>query len=115
MMIRTLAAALLTLALPAPALAFPCSFPTECYEAEACGDAGFAIDVNLAEKRVSTEFGDLTILTVTRTDSLITLFASGSGAAYLMSTTRDTARLSTHSNDGPQVITYLGHCNGAFE
>ena len=107
-------AAALLLALPGAALAYPCSFTIECYEAEACTAAQFTLDVNIPAKALTTEYGDLVIVAVKEIAGLTTLFATGEGAEYLLSITPAAARLSTHANDGPQAITYLGTCEGAF-
>ena len=110
-----LAPTLLGLTLSAsPAFAFPCQFTTECYEAEPCAETVFAIDADIEGKAISTDLGDLVIVAVKETGRLTTMFATGQGAEYLLSVTPQAARLSTHSNEGPQVITYLGTCEGAF-
>ena len=41
-------------------------------------------------------------------------FATGAGAEYLLSLTPTAARLTAHNNSGPEVISYLGKCEGAF-
>lgn len=97
-----------------PAQAFSCLFETGCYEAEDCQKADFDIDVSTENKTLSTAFGNLTILAIKRSESLVTLFATGGGAEYMMSVTPDAARMSAHMNQGPQVISYLGKCEGAF-
>jgi hypothetical protein len=97
-----------------PAQAFPCVFDIECYENDACATADFNIDVGIDAKSISTEFGDIAIVAVRETGRLTTLFATGQGAEYMLSITPVAARLTTHSNDGPQVISYLGTCEGAF-
>ncbi len=107
--------ATLLIALPLPALAFECNFTTECYEAEPCAETDFTLDVAIAEKTLTTDYGDLTIVAVKEVGGLKTLFATGQGAEYLLSVSPEAARLSSQSNDGPQVITYLGQCEGAFE
>jgi len=96
------------------ALAFPCEFTTECYEAEGCNGTAFNIEVDVAGKKLSTDFGDLVIVAIKELPRLTTLFATGEGAEYLLSATPEAARFTTHSNDGPQVISYLGKCEGTF-
>ena len=108
---RILIALLLT---ASAAQAFECNFTTECYEAEACGETNFALTVDIEGKKLVTEFGDITLFAVKELPTLKTLFATGEGAEYLLSVTRKTARLTTHANEGPQVISYLGSCEGAF-
>lgn len=94
--------------------AFPCSFTTECYESEPCAASDFAFEVDVEAKRMITDYGDITIVAVKETGRLTTLFATGAGAEYMLSLTPQAARLSTHSNEGPAAITYLGQCTGAF-
>lgn len=96
------------------AQAFSCQFTTECYEAETCGAAEFEIDVDVDGQTVSTTFGDLTIVAVKESPALTTLFATGPGAEYLLSVTPDAARFTSQVNEGPQVISYLGLCEGVF-
>lgn len=96
------------------AQAFPCDFTTECYEAEACTESTFALDVDVEAQAISTEFGEITIVAIREQDELISVFGSGTGAEYLLSITPEAARLSTHMNDGPEAIQYLGTCEGAF-
>ncbi len=97
-----------------PAWGFSCAFDRECYEDEACGPSGFLAEVEIDEERLVTDFGDLTIVAVKQGEALITLFATGAGAEYMMSVAPDGTRLSVHMNDGPAVATYLGECEGAF-
>lgn len=108
--------ALIALMFPTPLLAggFDCTFTTECFEAEACTDANFKVGVALEDKTISTEFGDLMVASLKQTPTTMTLVATGAGAEYLLSMTPEAARLTTHSNDGPMVISYLGICEGAF-
>ena len=110
---RALPLLLLSL-MASPALAFECSFDTECMETEACADSAFLVDVLVDDKILSTEFGDLTIVAIKQDTAFMALFATGSGAEYMMSVTPDAARLTTHINEGPMSITYLGHCKEAF-
>ncbi|QGX98571.1 hypothetical protein EI983_09890 [Roseovarius faecimaris] len=98
----------------APAQAFNCLFDTECYEAEGCAASNFDIDVSTEDKTLSAAFGDLTILAIKRSESLVTLFATGGGAEYMLSATPEAARLSVQMNQGPLVLSYLGICEGAF-
>lgn len=113
---KRLLLALAALSVPSAVFAadFTCAFTTECFEAEQCSDSTFAIDVMLGDEKISTEFGALTIVALKQSDALKTLFATGSGAEYLLSITSDAARLTTHMNDGPLSVTYLGACEGAF-
>ena len=115
-MMRVLLPLAASLIAATPALAnFTCAFTTECYEAENCQSTSFDLAVDLAAKSISTDFGDLTIVAVKETGALTTLFATGDGAEYLLSATQNAARLSSHANDGPLVITYLGRCDGAVK
>ncbi|MCK8484161.1 hypothetical protein MUY21_08935 [Aliiroseovarius sp. S2029] len=97
-----------------PALAQTCAFTMECYETEACQDTSFALTAELDDSKLVTDFGDLTVVGVKRDAPLITVFATGEGAEYLLSRNGDTARFTAHSNDGPTAITYLGTCEGEF-
>ncbi len=100
--------------LPCFAQAFPCQFTTECYEAEACSATAFNIEVDIDAKVISTDFGDLTIVAIKEARNLTTGFATGAGAEYMISLTPTGARITTHNNSGPEAITYLGTCEGAF-
>ncbi len=95
------------------ALALECQFDTECYESEPCGATQFNLSVLADDQKLVTDFGDLTIVAIKQTPKLTTLFATGDGAEYLLSTTTQGARFSAQMNDGPQVVTYLGQCKGA--
>jgi hypothetical protein len=90
--------------------AVTCSFTKECYEAEPCDRTDFQLQIDLADEKVTTEYGDLTIVAVKEADEFSVLFATGSGAEYLLSYTPTAARMSKQINDGPQVVTYLGTC-----
>ena len=98
----------------ASANAFECVFITECYEAEGCSGTTFNIEVDIHAEAVSTDFGDLQIVAVKETDVVTTLFATGDGAEYLLSLTPRAARFTAHNNSGPEVISYLGQCEGAY-
>ncbi|MBU2982340.1 hypothetical protein KO498_11030 [Lentibacter algarum] len=102
------------IASPTTAEAFGCSFVTECFEAEACGETTFTAEVDIKGEKLETEFGDLSIVAVKERPALKTMFATGDGAEYLLSITPQGARLTTHANEGPLVISYLGSCEGAF-
>ncbi|MDQ2092768.1 hypothetical protein [Rhodalgimonas zhirmunskyi] len=107
--------ATLPLAAQAEEAAFTCRFTAECYEQEACGESTFTLTADLANERIATEFGDLIVVAVKREPGIKTLFATGEGAEYLMSVTPQGARLSSQLNKGPEVLTYFGACEGAFE
>ncbi|MDF1668985.1 MAG: hypothetical protein P1U83_05160 [Roseovarius sp.] len=104
----------LAICLASPLWAFSCGFETECIEAEACAKTDFLLEVLIEDQIISTEFGDLTIVAVKEREALITLFATGDGAEYLMSVTPKAARLSSQMNAGPVSVSYLGLCEGAF-
>lgn len=105
---------LLLLAVAAPAAAYECTFAQECYEAEACGESTFALDVLVEDQILSAEFGEVKIVAIREKSDLVSIFGSGEGAEYMLSISKTAARLSAHLNDGPQAITYLGTCEGAF-
>lgn len=109
-----LLAPLISGSLATQAAAFPCIFTTECYESEACQSAAYEVEVDIAAEALGDEAGNMVIVAVKETDTLTTLFASGQGAEYMMSITPTAARMTSHINDGPLVISYLGHCEGAF-
>lgn len=94
------------------AAAQSCNFTTECYEADACTDANFAITIDVDGEKVSTDFGDLTIVAAKTAHFGAHIFATGDGAEYLISHLAGNARLTMHSGDGPQTVTYLGTCIG---
>lgn len=93
---------------------YPCVFETECFEDESCISADFRVEVDIADQAIMTEFGDLVIVAVKETGRLTTMFATGEGSEYMLSLTPRGARMTSHANDGPQVISYLGRCEGAF-
>jgi hypothetical protein len=111
---RSYVAALFVGLMPQAALAFPCTFVTECFEDQPCAPSDFELVVQLEDQRLSTAFGDLTIVARKGEAALITLFATGQGGEYLMSITPEAARFSTHLNTGPRAVQYLGTCEGAF-
>ena len=116
-MIRALLSLPLVLLAPlmaSAALAYPCTFHTECFESDACAESTFVAEVLLEDEAISTEFGDLTIVAAKQAEALTTIFATGNGAEYLLSVSPTAARLSTHMNDGPLSVTYHGICEGAF-
>lgn len=103
-----------SLAAASPALAFLCSFQTECYEDDACAPSTFMLEVQFDENSISTEAGDWIIVARKTEPALITMFAAAKGTEYLISITPEAARLSGHLNAGPRAIQYLGTCEGAF-
>lgn len=113
-MIRAVATAALA-ALPGMAQGFECRFETECYEAEPCTESAFNIEVDIEGEKIVTDYGDLTIIAVKKLPTVTTLFATGMGAEYMLSATLAQARLSTHNNAGPEVLTYLGRCEMEVE
>ena len=70
-----------------PVQGFPCQFTTECYEAEPCAEAVFELEVDVGGEVLVTSYGDLTIVAVKDLGGLVTLFATGQGAEYLLSVT----------------------------
>ena len=75
------------MAFAAPVQAFSCLFESECYEDQGCAESQFTIEVLLEHEIIATDFGDLTIVAVKSSDTLITLFATGSSSEYMMSVT----------------------------
>ena len=104
----------LFLSVATQAQAFPCRFTTECYEDVPCRAAQSEIDVRIEDKIIASEFGDLIIVAVKNERNLLTAFASGGGGEYLLSVTPTAARFTAQNNSGPEVISYLGRCEGAF-
>ena len=94
--------------------AFPCRFTTECYEDVPCRAAQSEIDVRIEDETIASDFGDLTIIAVKQERNLTTAFATGGGGEYLLSLTPTAARFTAHNNSGPEVISYMGQCEGAF-
>lgn len=94
-----------------------CSFETECFEAEACGDAAFLFEFsdNGGGARLqqglsaSTEFEDMGGYVVRADQTSVSYAFEGSGATYFLTVAGDDARLSVHM-EGPVVATYLGVC-----
>ncbi|MDE9449048.1 hypothetical protein J3R80_01015 [Aliiroseovarius sp. Z3] len=113
-MLKYICAAAASSLIALPAFAQTCTFTMECYETEACQDTAFSLTAELDDSKLVTDFGDLTIVGVKSDAPLITVFATGQGAEYLLSRTGDTARFTAHSNEGPTSITYLGTCEGEF-
>ncbi|MEM7488454.1 MAG: hypothetical protein AAF390_04950 [Pseudomonadota bacterium] len=87
-----------------------CTFETECYEAEGCAEAGFALIMEDGEDGtiLVTDFGDLA---VEELDPGVWLARSDGLAALLSVGEEGTARASFHL-PGPQAVTYLGTCEG---
>ena len=92
------------------AASYSCNFETECYEDEPCRDSRFTVDVYDMEQKIVTEFGEFPILAIRDEPGLLTVFVHAPGSVYLLSSSADTARFTTHITQGPQVISYLGHC-----
>lgn len=113
-MLKPTYAVLLSCLSAVPAAAQTCAFTTECYEAEPCQDTSFALSAALDEAKLITDFGDLVVVGVKSEGSLTTIFATGEGAEYLLSRNADAARFTTHANEGPAAITYIGTCEGEF-
>lgn len=92
-----------------PALAgTTCTFALECYEAEACAESTFTLDVT--ETGFSSLFGDMEILNQDSDAYSATYYAMGPGARYLLSTAPDGGARFTVHTVGPQVVSYLGQC-----
>ena len=115
-----IAAVCLAMALPGMVSATTyCSFEQECFEADACGDAGFLFEYidNANGARLqqgvtaSTEFGDLGGYVLRRDESSVSYAFEGPGAMYFLTVENAAARLSVHM-EGPMVVTYLGRCEG---
>ncbi|UYV39179.1 hypothetical protein N4R57_09335 [Rhodobacteraceae bacterium D3-12] len=104
----------LALGMATQAAGFPCTFSRLCSEANDCTQSALEIDVDIEAKVIDTHSGLVTIVAVKQTDALITMFATGLGAEYLLSLTPETARFTSHANAGPEASTYLGRCKGAF-
>lgn len=101
-------------ALPALA-ALECNFQQECFEAEGCQSSTFALEAALDGEvlDLSTEFGALEVMHHLSEPGLLSVFARDSGAAYLLSSGEDGARLSVHV-EGPLAVTYIGSCEGVL-
>ena len=101
----------LTISLSASAsYALTCNFETECVESENCAEGAFTLDIDFTLHEVSTDFGDLDVVAISRSPSLLTMPANGEGANYFLTKTDGGARLSVHMEDGPMMINYLGTC-----
>ncbi len=105
--------AMMTVFTPA-AQAAMCRFDTECFEAEACADSSFAAEMDIAAQTIETDFGTLAIADTRAEPGLVSVIASGDGARYMLTITKDGARMTAHLHDGPLVVSYLGQCEGIF-
>lgn len=96
------------------AQSYACVFDTECFEEDSCIRTDLRVRVDIPAQAITTEFDELVIVAVKETGRLTTVFATGEGAEYLLSLSPRAARFTSHANDGPQVISYLGRCEDAF-
>lgn len=99
---RILWAGVLSVVASGAAADMACSFGTECFDGEACGESGFSLSI--VGDAMETEFGSYPVQ-----DLGGALYAAGDGAHYLLTTGDSGARLSVHM-DGPMVVSYLGTC-----
>lgn len=96
--------------LAAPAFATVCAFETECFETDACGDSAFSLTIADDHMTIDTEFGSLDVVNRIYEGDQQSIFATGPGATYLLTSTPDGARLTTHMMDGPMTVSYIGTC-----
>ena len=99
--------------LAGPAAAFSCLFETECYDTEACTEAGFAVEVDTEGQLLGTEFGDLPLVFMAVGTGQMSLVSASELGTYLLTVTAEGARLSMHG-EGPFMVNYAGSCEGAF-
>lgn len=107
---RLLACMLLVLPSVVHAADYSCNFNQECYEAEACAESDFTVEVRNGEDKFVTDFGTFPILAKRENDQILTVFVHTEGAVYLLSAGPRAARLTVHITDGPQTLSYLGLC-----
>ncbi len=93
-----------------PALALQCTFTTECFETDSCQDTEFSVSLDFPNHTFSTDFGDLDVVAISKTPSLLTVFANGEGANYMLTVAEADARFATHMTDGPMMVSYQGTC-----
>ncbi|MEM8849955.1 MAG: hypothetical protein AAGE03_07950 [Pseudomonadota bacterium] len=94
-----------------PALAqLACTFETECYEEDGCADAGFTLSLDESGETpiLVTDFGDLAVEELGEGVWL----AQSDGLAALLSVGEDGAARASFHLPGPQVVAYLGMCDG---
>ncbi|SIT14979.1 hypothetical protein SAMN05421759_12140 [Roseivivax lentus] len=102
--------------LPAAAMSGTCRFTTECFEAEACAETEFTLDIEMAE--AATQIVQLVTDAETMTgegqmlDQGGFLFQGGNanGAHLLTAAPDGAARYSVHYFEGPMIVTYHGTC-----
>ncbi|WP_238366643.1 hypothetical protein [Mesobacterium pallidum] len=107
-------AALPILATSAMANTFSCNFNMECYETETCAGADFTFEVDTEGQEIRTDAGDFNVVAIRELRDVINIFANDSKSTYLLTVTEDGARFTAQIEDGPQVVTYHGTCEGAF-
>lgn len=93
-----------------------CRFEQECFEAEACTVADFALDIEghaTEGVTATTDFGPLEGSIITRDGTARHLVLEGPGAIYFLSIGESGARLSVHM-EGPVMVSYLGTCEGGI-
>ena len=91
-----------------------CRFEQECFEAEACTAADFALDIEEHATEgvtATTDFGPLQGSIIKRDETARHLVLEGPGAMYFLSIGESGARLSVHM-EGPILVSYLGACEG---
>ena len=93
-----------------PAFGLSCSFATECLETDGCADTTFGVEIDFPNHTVSTDFGDIEVVAISKTPSLLTIFGRGEGANYMLTVTGEDARLATHMTGDAMGISYLGMC-----
>ncbi|RLJ59826.1 hypothetical protein BCF46_0015 [Litoreibacter meonggei] len=108
-------AALALILSPMSAHAIECTFTTECFESESCGESAFNISIEERDGQ-TVLVGDAETIPVSvgGNDTVRIYVGVTESAFHLMSRAANgVARYSTHIYDGPIMVNYLGNCEGA--
>ncbi len=93
----------------APALAETCDFTQECFEAEACSETSFSMEIDGDQLIMDAE--TIMVSTSGFETARISVGSSSSAVHVLTRQTGGEARYSTHIFDGPLMVSYLGSCS----
>jgi hypothetical protein len=95
-----------------------CRFETECYEAEACAESGFDVQITLPEGPQSitgrlvaeTDGGTYQGFVLKAGPTERTMFFDGETLRMMVTLIGTDARLAVHVTDPPAMVNYIGTC-----
>lgn len=93
----------------APLAAQTCTFTSECFEAEACGDTSFSMSVE--NGAMVTDAETIPVSQGGSAETRVFVGVTASAFHVLTAGSDGTARYSTHIFDGPLMVNYLGACD----